>query len=136
MEPIPLLPLLEELEETGVVDAIRERFAEQVANTDDVLARLKQLGVLIECTCEAAPVQFEATFGEYYLFFRSRWNRWRCVIAATKESAAWGSDYLYYTDGECGSDFEASWMPHVEAMELIEQCVVAFTKTLEDRAND
>lgn len=114
------------LERLGIMQTVRDSIQEQSANTDEVMEQLKAVGVNLQCTCCTAPVQFEGEVDGLALYFRARGDRWDCAIAPTLEDAIGETNLAYYKESDYGEDYDASWMPHKEALELILGCVQEF----------
>lgn len=118
---IAAAPLLEKWEADGTADRVRTNIAKQAAGAEQAIARLEPLGVRGRITSSTAPVQYEGTLpGEpeetYQLYFRARGNCWRVEIHDD-------DGYEWNQCGTYGIGFDASWMPHSVAYELIATAV-------------
>ncbi len=115
---------LENLEKSGFAQTLRDAVAEQCKGTDELMTTLKDMGVELRCTCKTAPVQFEGELDGLHLYFRARGNDWDCAIAPTLDDAIAEENLVYYKESTYGEDdFDASWMPHKDALTLILNCV-------------
>jgi hypothetical protein len=122
---------LENLEKSGAAQAIRDAVAEQSDGTDELMGTLKDMGVELICTCATAPVQFEGELDGLHLYFRARGEHWDCAIAPTLDEAISEENLVYYKESDYGQhEFDASWMPHKEALELILSCIQEYKEAL------
>jgi hypothetical protein len=100
-------------------------------DTDELLITLKDMGVELICTCVSTPVQFEGELDGLHLYFKARGNCWRYAIAPTLDEAASEENLVYYKESDYGQgEFEASWMPHKEALGFILSCVREYRESL------
>ena len=104
---------------------LAQKFECQLQNTEEVEAKLKGLAVSGRITTTTAPVQYEGSVDGYFLYFRARGNSWKTQICPT-EGDLWTEKVVYSKEGIYGGGFDATWMPHQEALELIAQCVEEF----------
>lgn len=66
-------------------------------------------GLDVRVTCAGAPVQIEGTIDGVPLYFRARHNEWSLTIG----------DWSIGT--EFGTESDASWMPELQAMAIVER---------------
>jgi hypothetical protein len=98
---------------------------------DGLTQTVKDMGVEISCTCVSAPVQFEGELDGLHLYFRARGNHWDCAIAPTLDDAVAEENLVYYKESDYGQDdFEASWMPHEEALAFVLSCIREYRENL------
>jgi len=122
---------LENFEKSGFAQSIRDTVDKQSSATDELMAALKDMGVELICTCATAPVQFEGELDGLHLYFRARGEHWDCAIAPTLDEAVSEENLVYYKESDYGKDaFDASWMPHREALGLILSCVREYREAL------
>lgn len=119
--------LLNHLEKSGVTQKMRDAVAEQCSGSEALAQQIKRLGVTLQCTCTTAPVQFEGEVDGLWLYFRARGNHWDCAIAPTLDEAVGEVNLAFYKEADYGKDkFDASWMPHKDALKIILDCVQEF----------
>ena len=77
-----------------------------------------------------APVQGDGEVDGYPWYFRARGTHWAlsvAEVAGDPVQAGWGSQPGWHVACEYGTGpFDASWMPHEEAVEFIGQALAAW----------
>ncbi|MCD8487943.1 MAG: hypothetical protein LRZ84_14705 [Desertifilum sp.] len=73
----------------------------------------------LQITTGAAPVQIEGELPDgNYLYFRARGDAWELTIASDEEKL-FSDEVLFYQTETYGTGFDASWMPHPIAWEIV-----------------
>lgn len=120
-------------EESGLAAQVRSNLSSQHEGGNEAAARVQALYPDLYMTCGTAPVQIEGTLPTgQWLYFRSRGCHWSVTIAPTEDVVFDESEHLFYRTARYGSDFDASWMPHVQAWALVAQCVEEFLGACSD----
>lgn len=119
-------------EESGLAEQVRSNLQDQKEGGKEAAAQVQATYPGLYMTTGTAPVQIEGELpsGEW-LYFRARGCHWSLTIAPTEADIFDETQMIFYRTAEYGSEFDASWMPHVQAWAIVAQLVDEFLKTLE-----